>query len=1080
MKKIQLSVKKTCFFAILCLITANNISSQTITKDQQISKFRQQYATTPVHYLNWNGKNINTSALVNNTAEYSYSNLKSLLGNTGVFTDMVALENECLAFLPVNSSTEQTKFADNLINTCLARLMLLNEVNRGKSIVNETDNDAIFKGIIHYGNLEINRPNDNYRFLSSCFFMPGIATNCYFALLPLMEAVENGSNTNAQTKQVHDILVKLGYQAWTQPYRKDATDTNPVSVDRFRAHVWWNGGNALDYRPLVEVAAMMKRVDMVDVLAEVSQMALIPVSQCTIDTAFWNENMTADGLGWGHGRQFMPTGYPRDGASAALSVLISLKGSAFERQLSRTNINTLLEYIRGTSFIEYKGMTPPMVSRSNAVKWNGNLLNTAGINFAGWLLNNFSTSITTQEAAELNQYKSESNTYSLFMKNYAPGTYSGTRYFFNNDNMAKKTSDYYLFINMASNRCDGLESASGFNQYNLFARDGVTFFQRSGREHLKGYGAYTLSALPGITSRSLANSTLRPITNWSGYNSKYNFAGGASSGSDNFATGFIFHKQNATVRYATVTSDSNPSIFGVKAFKSNFMLGDLFVGLGAGITNLSPSISGTITTTVEQTPTETDYSTQTVGGLSWVTNNGFSYTVLTDKSTGIVQSTNVQKTTNWKFLDATNTLPEDVLNIMTLTINHGTNVKNGTYAYLVNCKGSIPTSLPVILQNDTTLQAVVSADGKTLGATFYSNQPVLNCGTYLKGDSVTPNNLSISVSQPCILLIESSDLGYTITVSDPLARCSGDVVVTLNSTLKLNGPNAVSDATKTQITFSLPAVQYAGKPITYNYTFNGFSKQTLVPIEDSYTRGGTYNTTNYGTSNTLTVRDALPNYKMKTYLKFNLKGVDLSTVNNAKLRLYSTTLGGSCNVRLSQTSNDWSETTITDSNAPVNGTQIDTLTIKYANTYNEWDITNFLKNRSNITDSIVSFVFDDLNLVNRYINFNSRKATENQPQLLLLNVVQTSLDNTLNNTDMLKVYPNPTSDFLHIQLQSPNIGDSKVDVLLFDVCGRLAYKQSKNGQDSFSLSIGHLPKGLYLLQVKGEKQRMLTKKIVLN
>ena len=1079
MKKIQLSAKTTCFFVILCLIIANNVISQTITKDQQISNFRQQYTATPVHYLFWNGKSYKTSDLVNNTAAYSYSNLKSLLGSDGIFTDMVALEKQCLAFLPVNTSTEQALYADSLINKCLARLMLLNEVNRGKSIVSEIDNDPIFKGIIHYGNLEINRPNDNYRFLTSCFFMPGIATNCYFALLPLMEAVENGSNTNAQTKMVHDILVKLGYQAWTQPYRNDATDANPVSVNRFRANVWWNGGNALDYRPLIEVAAMMRRVDMVDVVAQVSQLALIPVSQCTIDTAFWIEDITADGLGWGHGRQFMPTGYPRDGASAAISALISLKGSAFERQLSRDNVNTLLEYIRGTSFIEYKGLTPPMVSRSNAVKWNGNLSNAAGINFAGWLLNNFGTSITTQEAAELNQYKSESNAYSLFMSNYAPGTYSGTRYFFNNDNMAKKSTDYYLFIDMASNRCDGLESASGFNQYNIYARDGVTFFERSGNEHLKGYGAYTLSGLPGTTNRALLNSSLVPITNWSGFNSQYNYAGGATSGGDNFATGFIYLKQNASSRYGSVTSEPNSKAFGVKAFKSNFMLGDLFVGLGAGITNLSPSISGTIATTVEQTPTQSDYSTQTVGGLSWVTNNGFSYAVLTDKSTGIVQSTNVQKTTNWKFLDATNTLPEDLLNIMTLTINHGTNVKNGTYAYLVNCKGSIPTSLPVILQNDTTLQAVVSADGKTLGATFYSNKPVLNCGTYLKGDGVSTNNLTISVSQPCILLIESTDLGYKISVSDPLARCSGDVIVTLNSSLKLNGPNAVSDATKTQITFSLPSLQCAGKPITYNYTFNGFSKQTLVPIEDSYTRGGTYNTTNYGTSNTLTVRDALPNYKMKTYLKFNVKSVDLSTVNNAKLRLYSTTIGGSCNVRLSQTSNDWSETTITDSNAPINGTQIDTLTIKYANTYNEWDITNFLKNRNNKTDSIVSFVLDDPNLINRYINFNSRKATENQPQLVLLNEVKTGLNNTLCAGDML-VYPNPTSNVLHIQLQNSNNGNSNLEILLFDVYGRLVYKQTKNDQNSFSLSIGHLPKGLYLLQVKSEKQQMLTQKVVLN
>lgn len=66
------------------------------------------------------------------------------------------------------------------------------------------------------------------------------------------------------------------------------------------------------------------------------------------------------------------------------------------------------------------------------------------------------------------------------MKQYAPGIYSGIRYFYNNDDMICKNDDYYMYLNMASYRCDGLESGSyGFN---MFSNDGATFFARRGNE----------------------------------------------------------------------------------------------------------------------------------------------------------------------------------------------------------------------------------------------------------------------------------------------------------------------------------------------------------------------------------------------------------------------------------------------------------------------------------------------------------------------------------------------------------------------------------------------------------------------
>lgn len=68
------------------------------------------------------------------------------------------------------------------------------------------------------------------------------------------------------------------------------------------------------------------------------------------------------------------------------------------------------------------------------------------------------------------------------MDNYPDGMYHGSRWFFNNDDLIKKNKEYHILINMASFRCDGLESASNFaDEFNIFTNDGLTFFSTSGR-----------------------------------------------------------------------------------------------------------------------------------------------------------------------------------------------------------------------------------------------------------------------------------------------------------------------------------------------------------------------------------------------------------------------------------------------------------------------------------------------------------------------------------------------------------------------------------------------------------------------
>lgn len=105
-----------------------------------------------------------------------------------------------------------------------------------------------------------------------------------------MELAERGGATPL-LEAACDMLKVLGLQAYTQPLRHDETDKNVVSIERFRNHVWWVGGNALAYRSLLPVAAMYGSVPMVDVLAEVCRRGISVTSQLTLHDSFWTEGL---------------------------------------------------------------------------------------------------------------------------------------------------------------------------------------------------------------------------------------------------------------------------------------------------------------------------------------------------------------------------------------------------------------------------------------------------------------------------------------------------------------------------------------------------------------------------------------------------------------------------------------------------------------------------------------------------------------------------------------------------------------------------------------------------------------------
>lgn len=726
------------------------------------------------------------------SVEYSLGQLTE----NGTFADMdsteIRFEKENAYQLGFANTSEDV--IGGFIISAYERIFQIVSAQRLGSIsIEKKKFEQLLRAIIHYGEIEIRRPNDKPRFHASCFAIPTAAVNIYFALLPQMDKAEKGEGGKL-LGDACDMLKVVGLEAWTQPLRNDETDKNVVSLERFRNHVWWVGGNALGYRSLLPVAVMYKSVPMIDLLAEVCQRGISMTSQTTYHTSFWTEGFTADGAGWGHGMQCLVWGYPIDGASNALNILNILRGTPWGKQLTRENVNALMNFFRGGNWYYYKGYRLPGLDRGSYV-YNPSQKPIPYSRMLDNVIKNWMSSFTAAEQEELKKLQQEVKRNDIGMPGYPSGAYTGVRWFYNNDDLMKKTSRYHICINMSSIRTDGLESAAFADNYNFYPTDGATLFQRSGDEYYRVMGGWDVTAMPGVTARE-GMDKLIPVTNWRGYCSKYNFAGGATDHIENGVGGYIFEKMNGSAKdNVNDRGDidvANEILYGFKAYKGYFLHKEYFIALGAGITNLNPELEGHIRTTIDQTAWVGDVHIVRGGnrqhlsqGVSliegdmkqpvWLTQAGkFSYTVLPPYTSKAFVSCET-KPAEWIKLNPSNAkqknLPANV-RVLRLWADHGQTPANDTYGYVVYTGDGVPQGrLPFeVLRNDTLVQAVASIDKKLIQAVFYPG----NEGLRVPG-------IDLKVSAPCVMMVQYTSDGISLSVTDATMNPNlKEITVTLN------------------------------------------------------------------------------------------------------------------------------------------------------------------------------------------------------------------------------------------------------------------------------------------------------------
>ncbi|WP_372752097.1 carbohydrate-binding protein [Mariniflexile sp.] len=259
---------------------------------------------------------------------------------------------------------------------------------------------------------------------------------------------------------------------------------------------------------------------------------------------------------------------------------------------------------------------------------------------------------------------------------------------------------------------------------------------------------------------------------------------------------------------------------------------------------------------------------------------------------------------------------------------------------------------------------------------------------------------------------------------------------------------------------------YTGRASNYSVetpvtTFNSdFETVIYNATEDVYVRGGDSAGLNFGTATNLVVKKGtVDNFFRKTLLKFNLTNKNLvkEEIGRVILKLYIKS-GDKFTLTASKIGNDWSESTVTWNTAPATGGTITSTDISSNAGFYEWDVTAYAKEQLANNESI-SISLEDLGATNKTVEFNSKEAASNVPELILtmvdLNPLSVSEFTTLND---IGLYPIPVKNIFTIT----NSQGSNLEI--YSIVGKLMLKNNIESNHQ-SIDISHFVEGLYVVKI---------------
>ncbi len=318
----------------------------------------------------------------------------------------------------------------------------------------------------------------------------------------------------------------------------------------------------------------------------------------------------------------------------------------------------------------------------------------------------------------------------------------------------------------------------------------------------------------------------------------------------------------------------------------------------------------------------------------------------------------------------------------------------------------------------------------------------------------------------------------TITSVEGVLRTIGAVTPQGNYTFNnwSQGGNAMQ-------TFATPV-----DDVTYTANYNSTTSVTLTPIADAYVRAGSYSNNNFGSSSILySKKSSSPDFTREMFIKFDISSFTAG-VSSARLRLYgslNSTENASVPVAMYDVTNIWwLESSITWNNKPAAQTTVlatNTIT-GTAKQYYEWDLTQHINSLKNAGINFVTLKLLNTNNTLSGVEFNSKEATENKPQLVVRQASARFADNNkinlpekLSKELNLSIYPNPAKGNFNVVID--NYAGAGV-VRIHDLNGRLVREYFITSNNTKQVHISNLKTGVYTVSVENGKS-IKSKKIII-
>lgn len=378
------------------------------------------------------------------------------------------------------------------------------------------------------------------------------------------------------------------------------------------------------------------------------------------------------------------------------------------------------------------------------------------------------------------------------------------KFFWHSEYAIHQRPGYHTTVRMFSDRNHTMEAPHNEESLKMHHyADGANFISVTGKEYFDIYPVWDWQKIPGTT---IVQKPVLPHWNQIVKKGKTDFVGAVSDG-----------------LYGAATFDFDSPHDPLTAKKAWFFFDNEYVCLGAGIKS---SAGFPVATTLNQCLLKGDVIVQSgnekktlskgdhqVKAVSWVLHDGVAY--IFPKQTNVSLNNRAYSGSWHSIVNSTRTsrADEETKELFSLWIDHGLKPENASYEYIVAPGAAISGINPEkvssklkVLSNTSELQAVQNQELNITQIVFY--QP---------GKMAISDDITITASAPCIVLIKSSEQNIEqITVADPtrklhsiqLGITSGFTGSTASWKAKWNKKEKTSD-----IFISLPTAADAGKSI---------------------------------------------------------------------------------------------------------------------------------------------------------------------------------------------------------------------------------------------------------------------------